>query len=576
MANFKVWAEDKQNLADLNNKDIDCTIKPGDSLKANEINSILRQNSLVVTALMNLATTNQTALDYASDLNIVSEALKQYLNHQAPVIFAENISNPNIQTNEKIVAAINGTFFMNLDSSELWLKYNDTWKQITKAIIETVVCEKSTTDNTPIKVPEDVGSVSCLLMGGGADGNPTGGGGGGGQFLFQVLPEVPKEISVTITENSEGDKNFNGAAFNGGPTTLSFTKKDGTKIAYTALGGYSYTTIEEMVEGQPIQIKGVSGAGGPGGAGGGGYGLGLSVSKGGNGGFGGKGFSFGGGGAGATVVTATTKDNIQTLNEGKEIIMEKGGQGGSYGGSGGSGGIYYTNSVKINSNEDIKYTNKIIENDQSAYGQGGKTGGIRYYDSITKKSKYINGENGIRTSAMTENLATSLKDTKFTDSNLTPFIPFSFALDKLSKTSVPGVSEQIRAANNTVTPPITAITEVGGGGGGNGYGGDGGVGSYYGGGGGGGYFGAGGKGYLGGGGGGGFGSKGGDGNSTGGGGGGGYGPAGNGGDGGRAGGIAAGGGGKINTSANSSSTKGGAGICILYYKRLILLAPFNN
>jgi hypothetical protein len=43
--------------------------------------------------------------------------------------------------------------------------------------------------------------------------------------------------------------------------------------------------------------------------------------------------------------------------------MEKGGQGGSYGGSGGSGGIYYTNSVKINSTEDIKYTNKIIEND---------------------------------------------------------------------------------------------------------------------------------------------------------------------------------------------------------------------
>jgi hypothetical protein len=129
---------------------------------------------------MNLATTNQTTLDYASDLNIVSEALKQYLNHQAPVIFAENISNPNIQTNEKTVSAIDGTFFMNLDSSELWLKYNDTWKQITKAIIETVVCEKSTTDNTPIKVPEDVGSVSCLLMGGGADGNPTGGGGGGG------------------------------------------------------------------------------------------------------------------------------------------------------------------------------------------------------------------------------------------------------------------------------------------------------------------------------------------------------------------------------------------------------------
>lgn len=532
MANFKVWAENSDNLADITTQQSEQTdgvlrveegLIQGDSVKSDEINSILRQNSLMTTALAEAFLYDQDDLDYSSNdlnriisllkerttLSIISgtESVEDFLFDQPPFQNQIYLQWWELNNQNKVYKG--------------WIYKNNIWQLFLTTIFDTVIASENERTLTLSSVVRS-SPLIIQVFGAGGEGRNGGGGGGGYYKSKQVtLPDSFQDIIVHMTPGTSSSQ----------PSLVQISFQDDL--------GESQKLIEVTADGGS---RGQSlGNGGSGGSGGGGYG---TTTR--SGGFGGQGVQFGGGGGAGG---ANWDDGYEATRGGW------GGKGGLLGGGGGGGGgTYY-----VSQYPDSKYLGKggvakyeITDDELNELIELNYLTGL-----VIDSSKRIGGDeqnNGID----------GIKAPNGLDSFVTLINSNFISTEPLGGS---GASIVWKKDNRKV---------VGGGGGGGGIFGKGGDGVSPhqaefdnfvpggGGGGGGGFYANGGNGYGGpddsaGGGGGGYGGNGGDGYETSGGGGGGYGPAGKGGS--LAtntpnGGIAAGG---------AGGGKGGNGIILLHY-----------
>ena len=511
MANFKVWAENSDNLADITTQKSEQTdgvlrveegLIQGDSVKSDEINSILRQNSLMTAALAE-AFLNVDDIKYTTNKDELVELLKQRI--ASGIIEGEG--DPDISE-----APLNQKY-KNILTNEIWEYTNIGWKKIVELKLKTII----TTESRFILLPESSYPLHVILFGGGGAGTTGatkngawddvqyGGGGGGGQFAFKNLSFTPAKLVVTI---GQGGKNA-ASGYNGGTSSCLFYKTLSDFDFFdslTALGGTCSCDWN----------GGSGGSGGGGGGGTGNDGSGDTSSS----GTGGRGYQFGGGGAGS----ASRNWHAQ------------GGNGGLYGGGGGN------SAVKTSANDNDRLLSA---------GKGGLYGGD---GGTTSYGAALPGADGtLLTPEILQNIF------QFTD-------PYYFSLISASDMQGKGGSVDLSVeypggGGGGGLGGNGGSGEGGGGGGGGGLGGNGGSSEEYksiyqrqgGGGGGGGYF-----------------ASGGNGRNLCGGGGGGYGIFGEGGSYGSNtnGGIAAGGSGGGRDDTTLSTHNGGDGICIIYYYEL--------
>lgn len=531
MANFKVWAENSDNLADITTQESEQTdgvlrveegLIQGDSVKSDEINSILRQNSLMTTALAEVFGLNNSMLNYNMQLN----DLVKFLNERIGKGIIYGQENPE---NEVLIPVAYNTIYIKMnENSNFNIGYvykNDGWKQwLFPRLVTQIITESGELIIKPIKNTQ---IIYHLFGGGGASANASQdyytevGGGGGGFYNVDsfIMPENEEILKVKVEIGLGGDS---GSMEAGGATSCTFLSNLTNNIlkASGAAGG-----------GKPTGNQG--GSGGSGGGGTGGY---EARGK------GGQGFIFGGGGGGG-------------YRGNRSSITSAGGGGGHglLGGGGGGGG-------------NINFSYDYEPDNYSAKG-GQLTETALDYEHILQyelNNKNINF-NIFNKSRQGGNGCVGLDEEEFLRTDPAAGIEIT-SQDVLNDRSLIKLfNSQFNSYSSSAGGNQTNNSGGGGGGGINGLGGNGGESEEDssgdgggGGGGGGGYYSNGGTGAPegGGGGGGGYGAKGGNANGKCGGGGGGYGPKNYGGGG--------------TASTNITEANGQNGICILqYYEKQI-------
>lgn len=597
MANFKVWAENSDNLANITTQESEQTdgvlrveegLIQGDSVKSDEINSILRQNSLMTTALAEIFLPDKN-ISYNDTLENIKNLLAERLGKQI-VVGKGAPGNSGLEYID--LHPIKGLIYIDEGDEEVeqpnkigYVYTGTEWKRWLYYDIETEIITENKSFN--IDFINDFG-YQIFLFGGGGGGNSIliedvaddvyiGSGGGGGYYKNKIIMTkdiikqnndllIPTSIQVTIGAGGKVNSS-------GGPSAIKVisNNKELSQFSCVANGG---------------DCGSIQNGGGNGGSGGGSNGGYFYISTGRYGEEdasvldykpslnGGKGETFGGGGGGGIGSASRLFSDGTSFNG-------AGGLGGPLGGGGGGGGGIGQESENISGGNASEISEEIFHQyflDLKDYEQekllklkrsGGK-GGIINYETWREEtpSSSIKAEKGYPQEPQ-KNLA--LAQHSILLNNITP--------DSNIQGGEGGWSEGIEGG--------------GGGGGGMGIGGSGGNGGGIikgsihanihgerliangGGGGGGGFFATGGNGDKGkiddwvtglgshyttvefsggGGGGGGYGAKGGSAILSNGGGGGGYGVAGNGGSANETAGYAGGGGG---------TAKGGSGICII-------------
>ena len=546
MANFKVWAQESDNLVDFNGEQDYADrayhgLKPGDSVQSNEINTILRQNSLITAALATFLDLDPLDDNIDLDYNSLPGYVRQMIKHRIPsnmVTGTATLDSLNNGSGDKFPVH---QIYYNPDLDKAFIKTSaDTkpWRVFYETRLKTYITQQSEEIEFTNIIPESNMFIQLFGTGGGVTSNSysQAGGAGGGWYTSKII-KVPSQLELHLR-----------------PLKAYITINKGKADVTVGPNSILFNTLS------PINITANSASvcfnqyiGGRGGSGGGGRGFWSDYGY-----SGGEGVLFGGGGGGGGNAAYTTSK------------YSYGGDGGIFGGGGGAGGhvdtadYAYGGSSKIKDPNDTTTTYSTLEEmvfiKDPAKGAGGEGGTLCY-----NRETYS-----------------------------TPGTAKNYSIKKTSE-NYPAIELFLKTANNggfimddyTSAPGTDMALASGGRGGGGGIGskgGDGGTGGVViegttgaersGGGGGGGFFGNGGNGSTGimsngtdraggGGGGGGYFANGGDGYEYSGGGGGGYGIAGTGGSGRNPAGIAAGASGYSSTTTVNNA--GGTGICIIYY-----------
>lgn len=357
MANFKVWAENSDNLADITTQESEQTdgvlrveegLIQGDSVKSDEINSILRQNSLMTTALAE-AFLYVDDIEYTTEKQKLIELLKQRI--ASGHIYGQGI--PSI-SNAPLYQK-----YVDLTTNEIWQYFKNGWQKIVELRLKT----KIITQSTSIFLQESQNPCYILIFGGGGAG--SGGGGGGGQFSYGALENTPYQLNITIGMGGALDP-ITASKVSGGTSSCIAYFTNIKSISITALGGGSGNQ-----------------SGGNGGSGGGGY---IRQN-------GGTGFQFGGGGGGGGYSGSQQGGNGGNYGGGggSSGEAETGGESTGYGGyggiAGGSGKDGKSFSMEIFKQNFSGFEDPTLKNISGAEGKGGNS-------NINNYSRYLGGGGG--------------------------------------------------------------------------------------------------------------------------------------------------------------------------------------
>lgn len=284
MANFKVWAENSDNLADITTQESEQTdgvlrveegLIQGDSVKSDEINSILRQNSLMTAALAEVFGLNNEKIKYNMQLSDLVTFLNERIGRNiiTGMIEPEKAVQPPIADKTIYIQEIepkryNGFIYRN----QKWRKWLDTSLK-TQIFTSNDTFYFTPITNTPIQIQ--------AFGGGGGGGNHYDAGGGGGGYYSSVIYTPTDEystlkITVTIGDGGAGGQTGGTSSF-----IIKDAQTDTVICSVTANGGGPVT-------GTNSSIGGTGGSGG----GGGSYQSGM---------LGGNGEIFGGGGSSTTL-----------------------------------------------------------------------------------------------------------------------------------------------------------------------------------------------------------------------------------------------------------------------------------